>query len=43
MNSGVYIKDSWWAEMESDYSRILEEVIKFIYLGGNSVILFKCR
>ena len=29
--------------MESDYYIILEEVIKMIYIGGNSVILFKCQ
>ena len=27
--------------MESDYYRILDEVIKMSYIGGNSVILFK--
>ena len=40
-NSGVCIKDSWWAETETDYYRILEEVMKLTYLEGNSVILFK--
>ena len=43
MNNGVYIKSNWWAEVESDYYEILKEVIKLIYFGGNSVILFKYR
>ena len=28
-------------EAENDYYKILEEVIKLINIGGNSVILFK--
>ena len=43
MNSGVYIKGSWWAEAESDYYKIFEAVIKLTYIGSNNVILFKCR
>ena len=43
MNSGLYIKDSWWKDKtKSDYYEIFEEVIKMSYIGGNSVILFKC-
>ena len=42
MNDGVCVKDSWWEETESDYYEILKEVIKMTYIGGNSVILFKC-
>ena len=44
MNSGVCIKDSWWEnKIESNYYRILEQVIKMSYIRGNSVILFKCQ
>ena len=44
MNSGLYIKDSWWKDKtKSDYYEIFEEVIKMSYIGGNSVILFKCQ
>ena len=43
MNSGVCIKDSCWEGSESDYYGILKGVIKLSYIGGNSVILFKCQ
>ena len=44
MNSYVCIKGSWWKNMvESDYYRILEEVIKMSYIRGNGIILFKCK
>ena len=41
MNNSVCIKNNWWKEAKSDYYGILKEVIKLIYLGGNSIILFK--
>ena len=44
MNSDMCIKGSWWKDkMESDYYGILEKVIKLSYIGGNSIILFKCQ
>ena len=43
MNSGVYIKGSQWKGLESDYYGNFEDVIKLSYIGGNSVILFKCQ
>ena len=43
MNSSVYIKGSWWEEVESGYYKIFKKVIKLTYFRGNSVILFKCR
>ena len=41
MNSGVCIKGSWWAKVESNHYGILKEVIKLTYLEGNNIILFK--
>ena len=43
MNSDVCVKGSWWEEMKNNYYGIFKEVIKMTYIGGNSVILFKCQ